>query len=228
MAKTFELTATQRKSASNKKILGKGPSKLLRRENKIPAVLYGGEKEKAPLHICVEKQALDKVMKDKAFYFSLLTLHIDGAKETALLKALQRHPIDSSKILHLDFLRVNPNQQITFHVPLRFIGEEESVGVKEGGMVSHLMSDLEIKCLVKNLPESIEVDLSNVGLESTIHLSDLKLPKGIELASPITSSDDDSPVVSIHKPKAEVIAPVEVAAAEPTPESAPAAEQPAA
>lgn len=218
MSKIYEITATPREVESGK-VLGKRPSRRLRSTDNIPAVLYGGT-EKAPMYLSVGKHAFAKLTKEPNFYFSLLTLHINNTKETALLKALQRHPIDSNRILHLDFLRVDKNQQINFRVPLHFTGETEASGIQEGGMVSHLMSDIEIKCLVKDLPDSVTVDLSKMKMDQTLHLSDLKLPKGIELAHPMTSSDDDLPVVSIHKQKVAVEEPEAVVIEE---EVAPAA-----
>jgi len=133
-----------------------------------------------------------------------LTLKMDKKNETVILKAVQRHPA-KPRLLHLDFQRIRADQKLHMHIPLHFLREQESPGVKEGGIVSHAMSDVEVICLPANLPEYIEVDVSTLALNDVIHLSQLKLPKGVELAAFAHGVEDhDLPVISIHMPRIEV------------------------
>ena len=175
--------------------LGKGASRRLRRNaNLIPAVVYGAGKE--PASISLETREVAKLLLNDAAYSSILSLNIDGKKENVLIKALQRHPAKSF-VLHADFIRVVAGQKLTALVPLHFINQEGSVGVKQqGGEVSHTINDVEVSCLPKDLPEFIEVDMAKVELGQIVHLSDLKLPKGIELVA--LAHGSDLPVANIH------------------------------
>jgi large subunit ribosomal protein L25 len=220
MSKTselYELTAEKRSD------LGKGASRRLRRlEDKVPAIIYGGGEE--PVTLSLEHNKVLKALENEAFYNHILTLHIGGKKQKAVLKDLQRHPF-KPRIMHMDFLRITGKDKITMHVPLHFINDNIAPGVTQnGGLVSHLLSEVEIRCLPADLPEYIEVDLANLQLDESIHLSNLKLPKGVELVA--LAHDNDLPVANIHIPRAAVeeVSPeaTEEAAsgstAEPTPE----------
>jgi len=180
---------------------GKGASRRLRRlEGKVPAILYGG-KSKKPLALSLKENEIKKSLENEAFYSHILTINVDGKEESAILKDLQRHP-SRGEVMHADFLRVTKNQAINVHVPLHFINEDSCVGVKmAGGVISHQMVEVEIICLPGDLPEFIEVDMVDVELDTIIHLSDLKLPKGVTIAALQQGEDHDLPVCSVHKPK---------------------------
>ncbi len=192
MASSFELDATTRQE------MGKGASRRLRRDNKIPAVLYGGGKK--AVSVTLQHNLMMQNLDNEAFYSHILTVNVDGKAERAVLKDLQRHPYKSS-IIHLDLQRINENEKLRMNVPLHFIGEEVSVGVKAGGVISHLANDVEISCLPKNLPEFIEADLSELNLDETLHLSDLKLPEGVGLVALTHGGGHDHSVAAIHMPK---------------------------
>ncbi|MCW3150824.1 50S ribosomal protein L25/general stress protein Ctc [Stutzerimonas stutzeri] len=178
--------------------LGKGASRRLRRNaSLVPAVIYGGDK--APQSISILAKELAKLLDNEASFSSVLTLNVDGSKESVLIKALQRHPAKSF-VLHADFVRVVAGQKVTAHVPLHFINQESSVGVKQqGGEVLHNLNEVEVSCLPQNLPEFIEVDLANVEVGQVVHMTDLKLPKGVELVS--LAHGSDLPVANIHAPR---------------------------
>lgn len=191
----FELTAELRDDQ------GKGASRRLRRvENKIPAILYGGGEK--PEAITLDHKKLMHALENQAFYTHLLTLNIAGKKQQAILKDLQRHHFKKA-IFHADFLRVKATDYINMHVPLHFIGEANCPGVKAGGIISHLLMDIEIRCMASNIPEFIEVDLSNTALDQILHLSDLKMPKGVEVValSHGQAAQHDYAVVSVHLPR---------------------------
>jgi large subunit ribosomal protein L25 len=180
---------------------GKGASRRLRRlENKIPAILYG-TKSKKPVALSVASNKLKRALEEEAFYSHILTVKFDGKEENAILKDLQRHP-STGDVMHADFLRVSKNQAIHVNAPLHFVNEDTCVAVKmDGGVVSHQMTDVEIICLPGDLPEYIEVDMTDVEIETIVHLSDLKLPKGVKIAALQQGEDHDLPVCSVHKPK---------------------------
>ena len=212
---------------------GKGASRRLRRlAGQVPAIVYGGEKDAISLQLPHNK--VIKALEDEHIYSSVLTLEVSGKKEHVILKALQRHPYKSI-IMHMDFQRVSPNDEITKMVPVHFINEDAAPGVVAGGMVNHHMSQLQVLCKVKNLPDHIDIDLTGMELNQVIHLSQVKLPKGVELAADVSDEHDDQAVVSIHMSKvdaaaeaaAEAAAAEEVVAEEAAPE-APASEEPAA
>ncbi len=177
---------------------GKGASRRLRRENgKVPAIVYGKGSEPTP--ISVMHKDLVKSLENEAFYSHILTLQLDGKDESVILKDLQRHPYKPT-ILHADFQRISQDQKIHVNVPIHFINEEKCVGVRMGGgAISHMVSEAEVVCLPSNLPEFLEIDMLNVNVDEILHLSDIKLPKGVELAELIKGDDHDNPVVSVHK-----------------------------
>ncbi len=187
----FELDATLRTD------MGKGASRRLRRTGVMPGILYGGGKE--PVSLNLSHNEMMKHLKHESFYSHVLTLKVNGQAEKAVLKDLQRHPYHPT-LLHADFQRVSETEKLHMHIPLHFLNESICVGVKQGGgTISKQMMEIEILCLAKDLPEFIEVDLTNVQLGHTIHLSDLKLPEGVELvALSHGDSEHDLPVVSVH------------------------------
>jgi len=180
---------------------GKGASRRLRRlEGKVPAILYGG-KTKKPVSLSLKDNEIKKSLENQAFYAHILTIKYDGKEESAILKDLQRHP-SRGDVMHADFMRVSKNQAIHVNAPIHFINEDTCVGVKMGGgVISHQIVEVEIVCLPGDLPEYIEVDMIDVELETILHLSDLKLPKGVKIAALQHGEDHDLPVCSVHKPK---------------------------
>ena len=178
--------------------LGKGASRRLRRNaGNVPAVIYGGDK--APTSITLVGKDLAKMLESEAAYASVITLKVDGSNESVLVKALQRHP-SKGYVMHADFLRVVAGQKLTAHVPLHFMNQESSVGVKQqGGEILHTINEVEVSCLPKDLPEFIEVDMAKVELDQIVHLSDLNVPAGVELVS--LAHGSDLPVASIHLPR---------------------------
>ncbi|WP_218418510.1 50S ribosomal protein L25/general stress protein Ctc [Alteromonas lipotrueae] len=166
----FTLEATVRTD------LGKGASRRLRREDKLPGIIYGGEE--APVSITLDHNKVNNAADFEAFYSHVLTLNVDGKAVEVLVKDMQRHAF-KPRILHVDFQRVIAGQELHTNVPLHFINEDKSAAIKAGGIAEHHVNEIEITCLPKDLPEFIEVDIANVEMDSTLHLSDLTLPAGI-------------------------------------------------
>lgn len=195
MSNEFSLTAESRSDT------GKGASRRLRRlQNKVPGIIYGGEAE--PVMISLEMRELKKALETEAFYSHILTLKLEGDQsQQAVLRDLQRHPATGFPI-HADFLRVDASHKITMIVPIHFTNEEACIGVKkQGGEIHHNISEAEISCLPKDLPEYLSVDMIAVELEQVLHLSDIKLPGGVELTQLGLGEDHDQPIVAVHKPK---------------------------
>ena len=198
--------------AETRKDIGKGASRRLRRlENKVPAVVYGGDKKPKSIHFLHNKVV--KALENESIYSSVFDVHVDGKVEHVILKALQRHPY-KPVILHMDLQRVTAKDVLVKNIPLHFINEENAKGVKLGGIITHTMNQVEVRCQVKDLPEFIEVDMANVDMNDVIHLSDLKLPKGVHLTVDIEDGSHNLPVVSIHAPKVNLVEEEEEAAAE--------------
>lgn len=187
----FALTAQPRQD------LGKGASRRLRRQGLIPAILYGAGKEPRPLTL--NHNELLKNLQHEAFYSHVLTLTLDNQPEKVVLKNLQRH-LYRPAVLHADFLRISETEKLVMHIPLHFLNDEKCVGVKQGGgIISRHVIEVAVRCFPKDLPEFIEVDLTDVKLNQIIHLSDLTLPPGVELAD--WSPEHNLPVVSVHLPR---------------------------
>ncbi|AMK77697.1 MULTISPECIES: 50S ribosomal protein L25/general stress protein Ctc [Methylomonas] len=197
MANVFEFVAEAR-SAS-----GSSAAKVVRRQGKVPAVIYGGSG--TPEMLLLDHNEVVKHLVHEAVYSHVLDLKIDGKTEKAVLKHIQRHPA-KPVILHMDFMRVDETHKLKVHVPLHFINEAISVGVKKGGLVTHAMADVEVFCMPSALPEFIEVDLASVDVGSTIHLSDLVLPAGVEIAALQHGAEHDHPVAQIVKPRSTEVA----------------------
>ncbi|MDX5373676.1 MAG: 50S ribosomal protein L25/general stress protein Ctc [Pseudomonadaceae bacterium] len=175
--------------------LGKGASRRLRRNvAMVPAVVYGGDKPAQSISLLAKELA--KLLENEAAFSHVLALNIAGANESVVIKALQRHPA-KGYVMHADFVRVVAGQKLSAHVPLHFINEATSVGVKQqGGEVSHTINEVEVSCQPQDLPEFIEVDLAKVEVGQIVHLSDLKLPKGVELVA--LAHGNDLAVANIH------------------------------
>jgi len=197
-------------NAEKREDQGKGASRRLRREGLVPAIVYGAGKE--PEAITLRHNELIRQLEEEAFYSQVLTLKVDGSEENVVLRDLQRHPAKPI-ILHVDLQRINMNEKIHVQVPLHFLNEDSCVGVKmEGGVVGHLATEINVSCLPKDLPEYIEVDMAEVHVGDTVHLSDIKLPEGVESIELV--HEHDNGVATVHKPRGAAVDEEEEVAAE--------------
>jgi large subunit ribosomal protein L25 len=203
METKFELIAEFREGQ------GKGASRRLRRAGRVPAILYGGKRE--PKALTIDQTKLQLALANERFFSSIITLKVGDQSQAAILRDIQRHPW-RNQIVHLDMQRVLEDEALRVAIPLHFKGDDVAPGVKsEGGMMSHMRNELEITCLPKDLPEFIEVDVSALHLNESLHVSDLKLPAGVtavELAKGL-----DPAVAAVHVLRAEEVEPTPVAAA---------------
>ena len=191
---------------------GKGASRRLRRlEGRVPGIIYGGEAE--PQSISVLGKELWKALENEAFFSSVLTLDVDGKDEKVILRDLQRHPA-KELLLHIDFQRVSANTKVHLKAPLHFLNEDTCKGVKAGGIVSHTLTELEISAPAAQLPEFIEVDLADLEMDGVLHISDIKLPAGVESVDLSHGADHDLVVASVHKPRGAIEAEAEAAEGE--------------
>lgn len=194
-------------SADKRVLQGTGASRRLRGSGRVPGIIYGGENPAQPIEL--DHNNLFHKLKLEAFHASILSMEIEGQKEPVLLRDIQMHPF-KPQVLHIDFQRVDPNKKIHMKVPLHFINEDIAPGVKlSGGLVSHVLTELDVSCLPKDLPEFIQVDLADLAAGNTVHLSNLTLPEGVEI--PALIKGDDLPVATIVIPRA--VAAEEAAAA---------------
>ncbi len=191
MSQAFVVTAEARVDQ------GKGASRRLRRTGRLPAIVYGGNKP--PQSISVDHNELWKSLKHEAFYSKILTLNIGSETEQVVLKDLHRHPV-RAEVMHMDLQRVLADVEIRIRVPLHFKGEDIAPGVKTGGgMLDHLMNEVEVECLPAALPEFIELDVSAMEVGDSIHLSQIPLPAGVTLVE--LKHDNDEAVVAVHMPR---------------------------
>jgi large subunit ribosomal protein L25 len=187
-------------NATKRDVKGTGASRRLRHAGSIPGILYGGGKD--PVSLDLEHKSLFLQFRHEAFHASILTLNLEGSKESVLLRDYQMHPVRNT-IQHIDFQRVNENEKIHVKVPFHFVNAEVSPGVKlNGGIVSHIMTEANISCLPKNLPEFIEVDLAALDIGQSIHLSQIQVAEGVEFVQ--LSHGNDAAVASVAKPRAVV------------------------
>lgn len=177
---------------------GTSPVRRLRKEGDVPAVLYGAGKKN--LSIAVNHDLLFHNLEREEFFSQVITIDTDGKREKAILRDVQRHP-HKTRILHADFQRVDENKPIHIALPIHFSGEDECLGVRiDGGMVSHLMNEVEVTCLPKDLPEHIEMDVGQLRLGQSLHLSDIQLPEGVQITA-FTHGDiheHDNAVVAVQ------------------------------
>ena len=194
MSDAFEIDAIIREDK------GKGSSRRLRRlADQIPAILYGGEKE--PTSLTLVRKDLEHSLENEAFYSHVLTINVGGSAEKAILKDLQRHPA-KNLVMHADFMRVSDNVKIKVNVPIHFINEDTCVGVKnDGGLIQHQETDIEVQCLPGDIPEYVEVDMENCAVGDILHLSDVKLPAGVESVALSHGEDHDLAIASVAAPK---------------------------
>ncbi|HLT64152.1 MAG TPA: 50S ribosomal protein L25/general stress protein Ctc [Pseudohongiella sp.] len=194
MSNQFELNASARND------LGKGASRRLRRlADLVPAIIYGGDK--APESISIAHKDLLKAVSNEAFFSHIVTLVVDGKKQPVVIKALQRHPA-KPRIMHADFQRVDATHTIHVKVPVHLINEDKCKGVKTGGgSLLRTMPELDIVCLPKDLPEFLEIDVADLGVGESIHISQIKFPKGVSSADLQHGPDADHAVVTVLAPR---------------------------
>jgi large subunit ribosomal protein L25 len=197
--------------AAKREKQGTGASRRLRHAGKVPGIVYGGDA--APVQIELDHNALYHALRKEAFHASVLTLNVDGAKESVLLRDSQWHPY-KQQVLHIDFQRVVKGQMIHVKVPLHFVNAETCPGVKTGGgKPHHIIAEIEIQCLPRDLPEFIEVDMGNMEVDTSIHANDLVLPAGVELIAHVAA--ENPTVASVNTPKVSATPGPEAAPAEP-------------
>ena len=206
--------------------VGTATSKKIRRDKGIPAVVYGDIKNS---NIVLDANEVAKQVRDSGFYSNVIKLTLGKETIDVILKDLQRDP-RKSNITHMDFFAVDKNKAVIVNVPIMFINEETCVGVKMGGgMISHIQSELEVSCLPKDIPENITVDIAELEIGHSVHLSEIKMPANVVLATPV-DDEHDSPVVSCYEPKAEKVqveaAPAEAEASEGGDKADPATAEP--
>ncbi len=200
---------------------GRGASRRMRRTGKAPGIVYGGTAKPTPIEL--DHNALFHALRNEAFHSSILTMKLDGAATRVLLRDVQMHPF-RNEILHVDFQRVDENRKIHMKVPLHFVNGETSPAVKlSGAIISHVTPDLDVSCLPKDLPEFIEVDLSQLEVGHSIHVSAVKLPPGVTVVS---HGRMDPVVAAAIVPRAHAEAGEAAAGAEGAPAAAPAAAEP--
>ena len=197
-------------TAEKRNVKGTGASRRLRKNGQVPGILYGDHKD--PVSLVLDGKILHQQFNKEAFHASILELSTDGTKESVLLRDYQLEPVKGT-ILHVDFQRVNQNQKINVSVPFHFINEDIAKGVKlDGGVISHIMTEVDIACLPKDLPQFIEVNLEDLGLGESVHLSEIKAPDGVEFTA--LSEENDPAITSIAKPKVQKLDEEPVAASE--------------
>lgn len=194
MSNAFELNATARTD------LGKGASRRLRRlADMVPAIIYG--EGKAPVNISIAHKDIQKALSNEAFFSHIITLNVDGKSEQVVIKALQRHPA-RPRIMHADFQRVSADNAIVVAVPLHFINEDKCKGVKLGsGSIIKNLNELQISCLPRDLPEYIEVDMTDLGVGESLHISQIVLPAGVTSVDLAHGHDADNAVVTVLAPR---------------------------
>ncbi len=187
---SLELNATLREDK------GKGASRRLRHANTLPAIVYGSGKD--PVSITLLQKDVQYRLPEESFYSQVLALNIEGKAEDVLVRDIQHHPY-KMEVMHMDFIRVDAKKVVHIYSQLHFSGEDVSPGIKsEDGVVNHVMVEVELECLPKNIPEFIAVDLSEMHVGDIIHLSELKLPKGVVVLALKQGEEHDSAVVSMH------------------------------
>lgn len=197
MAEEFDLIAELRDD------MGKGSSRRLRREGKVPAILYGAGRP--PRTLAFDHNKVLQQLENESFYSSILNVKVGEKSQAVILKDLQRHPA-RRQVLHMDLQRIVEDEVIRMTVPIHFVNEDDAVGVKQGGgKVSHLMNDIEVVCLPKNLPEYLDIDIADLELDELRYISDIPLPEGVEIPALAQGEEANRPIVSIHIIKEMVI-----------------------
>ncbi|MEE8221448.1 MAG: 50S ribosomal protein L25/general stress protein Ctc [Woeseiaceae bacterium] len=198
MGQEFDLIADYREDQ------GKGASRRLRLEGKVPAIIYGAGRP--PRALTFDHSKVVRQLENESFYSSILSIKVGEKSQAAILKDVQRHP-SKRQILHLDLQRIVEDKQIKMNVPIHYVGEDVAVGVKEGGgTVTKMVTDVEVTCLPKDLPEYLDVDISQLDLNEMLYLTDIKVPDGVEIVA-LTHVEEEQaqPIVSIQFIKEEII-----------------------
>jgi len=183
-------------NAEKRDAKGTGASRRLRRDGRVPAIVYGAEKEAE--QVTLDHNEIYHLLRKEAFHASVLTMNLGGEKASVVLRDTQWHPF-RQQVLHLDFQRVKAGEKLHLKVPLHFVNDENAPGIKlQGGMITHVMNEIDVACLPKDLPEFIEVDLGAIEAGESIHISHLTLPKGVEA---VLHGEDDPVVVSCVPPR---------------------------
>ena len=191
MSEEFNLIAEMRADQ------GKGASRRLRRQGMVPAVIYGAGRD--PRNLMFDHNKVLRQLEDPSFYSSILNVKVGEKSRAAIVKDIQRHP-SKKQIIHIDLQRIVEDEQIKMQIPIHYLGEEDAVGVKiGGGTVTKIMTELEISCLPKDLPEFLEVDISDLELDQMLNVSDISLPEGVEISDII--KEQDQAIVSIQEIK---------------------------
>ena len=188
----FEVVAQPRSE------LGTSASRRLRRAGMVPAILYGGGRDAIPLSL--DESRIRRQIENEAFASHVLTVRVDGEESQAVLKSVHRDPA-TERVIHMDFQRISASSEIHMHVPLHFVNEEDCPGKRTGGIVTHLLVEVEVGCLPKDLPEYIEIDMSKLQVGDSVHLSELALPEGVHVMALAHNPDNDQPVVSVQHPQ---------------------------
>ena len=198
MAKEFDLIADYREDQ------GKGASRRLRREGKVPAIIYGAGRP--PRSITFDHNKVNQQLDNESFYSSILNVKVGEKSQAAILKDVQRHPA-KRVIMHIDLQRIVEDQAIKMNVPIHYVGEEDAPGVREGGgTVTKRVNDVEVTCLPKDLPEYLELDISHLELDEMMYITDIKMPEGVEIVGLAQAADEQAqPIVSIHFIHEEII-----------------------
>jgi len=197
MKEEFNLIAEMREDQ------GKGASRRLRRQGKVPAIIYGGGRP--PRALLFDHNKVLHQLDHEAFYSSILTIKVDDKSQAAILKDVQRHPA-KRQIMHMDLQRVVEDEKIRMHIPIHIAGEEKAPGVKlGGGSVMRIMTEVEVSCLPRDLPEYFEVDISHMELDDMMHLSDIKVPEGVEITQLQHGEEHDHAIVSVQLLKTESV-----------------------
>ena len=197
MSEQVSLAASERQSE------GKSANRNLRRSGYIPGVLYGGKDE--PKKISIMEKDIVKATEIAGFTTQILQISMDGKDVDVVVKEIQRHPA-TSRVLHADFMRVDPDSKITLVVPIRTLNDESCIGVKvSGGQVNHLINEIEISCLASNLPELLELDVQEMDIGDTVSLSEIKLPEGVEITILQQDQERDQAVVSVTETREMII-----------------------
>ena len=190
MSEDFDLIAEIREGQ------GKGASRRLRRDGKVPAIIYGAGRP--PRQLAFDHNRVLQQLENESFYSSILSIKVGEKSQAAIVKDIQRHPAKRI-IMHMDFQRIVEGEKIKMNVPIHYLNAEESIGVKqEGGSVSQLVNDVEVSCLPKDLPEYFEVDIAELKLNEMLHLSDIKVPEGVEIPELAQGPEHDHAIVSIQ------------------------------
>jgi large subunit ribosomal protein L25 len=190
MAEQFDLIAEIRADQ------GKGASRRLRRDGKVPAIIYGAGR--APRALVFDHNKVIRQLENESFYSSILNVKVGGKSQAAIVKDIQRHP-SKPRIMHIDLQRIVEDEKIRMNVPIHYLNTDTAVGVKTGGgSVSQLITDVEISCYPRDLPEYFEVDIEKLELNEMLHLSDITLPEGVEIPELAQGPEHDHAIVSIH------------------------------